>query len=78
MALCSALVLAQPDFSQPFEIQCDGSGLPLGSLLTQENEVSEELPIFYLSRTLNKQELNYTVSEKELLAVVWSKLRPYI
>ena len=51
-----------------------------GSVLTQENEVGEKHPIVYLSRTLNKDELNYIVSDKELLAVVWSidKLRSYI
>ena len=80
MALCSAPVLTRPDFSRPFKIQCDASGVALGSVLTQENEAGEEHPIVYLNRTLNKPELNYTVSEKELLAVVWSieKLRPYI
>ena len=52
--------------------------MALGAVLTQENEAGEEHPIVYLSRTLNPHERNYTVSEKELLAVVWSKLRPYI
>ena len=49
-------------------------------MLTQESEAGEEHPIVYLSKTLDKHELNYTVSEKELLAVLWSidKLRPYI
>ena len=49
-------------------------------MLTQENEAGEEHLIVYLSRTLNKHELNYRVSEKEWLAVIWSieKLRPYI
>ena len=49
-------------------------------MITQENEAGEENPIVYLSRVLNEHELNYTVSEKELLAVIWSieKLRPYI
>ena len=80
VALCSAPVLAKADFSQPFKIRCDASNVALGSVLTQENEAGEEHPIVYLSRTLNKHELNYTVSEKELLAVIWSieKLKPYI
>ena len=80
LALCSAPVLARPDFSRPFEIQCDASEVALEAVLTQKNEAGEEHPILYLSRTLNKHKLNYRVSEKELLAVVWSieKLRPYI
>ena len=80
LALCSAPVLARPDFSRPFKIQWDASEVALGSVLTQKNEVGEKHLIVYLSQTLNKHELNYTVLEKELLAVMWSieKLRPNI
>ena len=80
VALCSAPVLARSDFSRPLKIQCDASGVVLDSVLTQENKAGEKHSIVYLSRTLKKHELNYTVSEKELLAVVWSieKLQPYI
>ena len=79
-ALCLAPVLARSDFTRAFKIQCDASGVALGSVLTKENETGEEHPIVYLSKTLDKHELNYTVSEKELLAVIWSieKLRPYV
>ena len=54
--------------------------MALGAVLTKENEAGEKHPIVYLSRTLNQHEKNYTVSEKELLAVLWSieKLRPYV
>ena len=44
--------------------------MALGAVLTQENEAGEEHPIVYLSRTLNPHEKNYTVSEKESLAVL--------
>ena len=40
----------------------------------------EEHPIYFVSRTLSRAERNYTVTEKEFLAVLWSvqRLRGYL
>lgn len=52
-------------------LQCDASNAAVGSVLSQiQNNV--ESPIAYASRQLSKSEKNYTVTEKELLAIVWS------
>jgi hypothetical protein len=37
--LTTALVLAQPDVSKPFDIYCDASGIALGCVLMQDNRV---------------------------------------
>ena len=78
-ALTTAPVLARPDFSKSFYVQCDTSGSALGAVLVQEYEVGEH-PILYISRALNAAERNYTTTEREYLALVWSlkKLRPYL
>jgi hypothetical protein len=70
-ALTSAEVLAAPDFSQPLILQCDASNIAIGSVLSQI-QFAVERPIAYASRQLSKSEKNYTVTEKELLAIVWS------
>lgn len=77
--LSSAPVLAAPDFAVPFCLQTDGSQYGLGVVLTQiQND--HEVVIAYASRTLNKAEQNYSVTEKECLAIVWgiSKMRYYL
>ena len=79
--LMSEPILVAPDFSQPFLLQTDASNVGLGAVLSQiQGENREEHPIVYLSRKLKPNELNYTVTEKECLAIVWSinKLRYYL
>ena len=72
-------VLRLPDFNKPFFIQGDASEKALGAVLTQYFDGIEH-PIAYASRTLSTAEINYTVTEKELLALVWASkyFRHYI
>lgn len=82
-ALVSAPVLRQPDFSLPFILHCDASDIGLGVVLSQRETAdprSPEHPIAFFSRKLSPAESNYTVTERELLAVVFgvTKARPYI
>ena len=63
--LAHTLVLRIPDFSEPFEVAADASKFASGGVLFQEGQ-----PIAFDSRKFNKAELNYTVSEQEMLASV--------
>lgn len=64
-------ILQFPNFDKMFIITTDASDIAIGSVLSQVFEAGE-LPIAFASRTLTKAEKNYSVIEKELLAVVWS------
>ena len=61
-----------PDFSKKFFIFCDASGLAIGAILGQKDVDDKDYVICYISRLLKGAELNYSVSEKEMLAVIWS------
>lgn len=78
-SLVSAPVLACPDFSKPFAVHCDASSYGIGGMLTQ-NIDGEDHPIAYVSRSLNKNERNYSATEREALAVVYAieKFEPYL
>lgn len=71
-------ILQYPNFDDEneFILRTDASGLAIGSVLCNKND----LPIAYASRSLNKAELNYPTIEKELLSIVWSvkHFRPYL
>lgn len=68
-------VLSYPDYTKKFVLTTDASNQGLGAVLSQEGH-----PCVYISRTLNKAEVNYTTKEKELLAIVWAvkRFRQYL
>nr|XP_009763076.1 PREDICTED: uncharacterized protein LOC104215035 [Nicotiana sylvestris] len=77
--LVTAPIIIAPDWEQPFELMCDASDLAVGAVLGQRrNKIFHS--IYYASKTLNPAQMNYTVTEKELLAVVWAfdKFRSYL
>ncbi|KAK9911904.1 hypothetical protein M0R45_035784 [Rubus argutus] len=77
--LTSAPIIVPPDWSLPFELMCDASDYAVGAVLGQRvNKVPHA--IYYASRTLNDAQLNYSTTEKELLAVIFAleKFRSYL
>jgi len=78
-ALTSCQVLAHPDYSKPFIVDCDGSQDGLGATLIQDQGQGER-PIAYISRTLGSYEKKWTATEIEAAAVMWAleRFRPYI
>ncbi|CAN6555390.1 unnamed protein product [Malus baccata var. baccata] len=66
--LSTAPVIMPPNWSLPFELMCDASDYAVGAVLGQRvNKVPHV--IYYASRTLNDAQLNYSTTEKELLAI---------
>ncbi|CAN6570909.1 unnamed protein product [Malus baccata var. baccata] len=65
--------------SLPFELMWDASDYALGAVLGQRKDKRPHV-IYYASRTLNDAQLNYSTTEKELLAVVFAldKFRSYL
>jgi transposase InsO family protein len=77
--LISAPILQPPNWELPFEIMCDASDYAVGAVLGQRIN-NKPCAIYYASKVLDDAQLNYTTTEKELLAVVYAinKFRPYL
>jgi transposase InsO family protein len=70
--------LAYPDYSKRFYLNCDASNFGIGSQIFQYDDNNEKQVVSMASRMLQGAELNYTVTEKELLSIVWSLQKFYI
>lgn len=67
--LVSAPVLSCPDYDKSFEVHTDASNYGVGAMLTQ-TIAGKEHPIAYMSKSLSAAERNYSITERETLAVV--------
>ncbi|CAL8083265.1 unnamed protein product [Prunus armeniaca] len=77
--LTTAPIIIPPYWSLPFELMCDASDYAVGAVLGQRIDKKPHA-IYYASRTLNDAQLNYSTTEKELLAVIFAleKFRSYL
>ncbi|XP_057996598.1 uncharacterized protein LOC131175918 [Hevea brasiliensis] len=78
-ALTIAPIMQPPDWSLPFEIMCDASDFTVGAVLGQKKE-KRSYAIYYANKTLDDAQVNYAITEKEFLAVVFAveKFRAYL
>jgi hypothetical protein len=67
--LANATVLAYPDYSLELEIHPDACGYGVGVVLVQR-QMGEERPLAFASRIMTARERNYSITEKECLALV--------
>ncbi|XP_070049176.1 uncharacterized protein [Nicotiana tomentosiformis] len=77
--LTTTPIITAPNWSVPFELMCDASEVVVGEDLGQRINKTFH-PVYYASKTMNSAQVNYTVTEKELLAIVLAikKFRSYL
>nr|GEZ02891.1 retrovirus-related Pol polyprotein from transposon 17.6 [Tanacetum cinerariifolium] len=59
------------DWDMPFELMCDASDFAIGAVLGQRQD-KHFRPIHNASKTMKDAKSNYTMNEKEMLAVVYA------
>ncbi|XP_070022309.1 uncharacterized protein [Nicotiana sylvestris] len=77
--LTTTSTITASNWSFPFELMCDASDVSVGEVLGQRvNKMFNS--VYYASKIMNDAQMNYTVTEKELLAIVFTmeKFRPYL
>lgn len=77
--LVSALIIIYPEWNKQFHVHINASKISLGAVLAQPGEGSLDHLIYFSSKKLSSTERNYTMTEREALAMVYSlpKFRQY-
>ena len=78
-ALISDAILAHPDYTRDFLLDCDGSGEGLSAVLLQAHDEGEKV-VAYASRSLLEHEKKWMATDLEAAALKWAleTFRPYI
>lgn len=66
-----APILRETDWTLPFQIYTNASDYSIGVVLGKKYKNLEN-EIYYISKILHGPDLNYTMTEKELLVVVYA------
>nr|GEX80098.1 reverse transcriptase domain-containing protein [Tanacetum cinerariifolium] len=69
--LTEALIMIASDWDMPFELMCDASNFAIGAVLGQRQD-KHFRTIHYASKTMIEAESKYTMTKKEMLAVVYA------
>ncbi|GJW46847.1 reverse transcriptase domain-containing protein [Tanacetum coccineum] len=77
--LTCAPVIVSLNWNLLFELMCDASDFTVGAVLGQKDGKNFN-PIYFASKTLNPAQQKYTVTKKELMAIVFAfdKFRSYL
>ena len=77
--LSSEPILSHYRVGDQLILYTDASGFGLGAILNQEQD-GHERTLQYASATLNKHQENYSVTQREMLGIVWAcrKFRSYL
>lgn len=70
--LAKEVELTYPDFTKDFHIQIDASEAVVRAHLYQIDNDNKIKTIAFMIKTMQASELNYTVTEKELLAIIYA------
>jgi transposase InsO family protein len=78
--LTSPPLLALPTRDSSFILETDASNVAIGAALLEVRSDGNTQPVGFYSRSLLPAEKNYSVTEREALAVVWGvkQTRPYL
>ncbi|KAF9760593.1 Retrovirus-related Pol polyprotein from transposon [Nosema granulosis] len=69
-ALSEEIKRKQPDFSKEFILTTDASNYGIGAVLAQKGDQNQEEVISLFSKSFDKCQMNYSVTDKELLGVI--------
>ena len=70
LLLCSAPVLAAPNFDKPFKLEVDACVVGADAVLLQEDDEGVDRPVCFFSRKFNPCQARYSTVEQETLALL--------